>query len=202
MRDTLTFTEEMIGSFAQKRGVFRLREAVSQGIHPEQVRRLHKKGVLERVARGTYRHADAEVTRHQTMAEACARIPTATLCLLSALRFHELTVQAPFEVWMAIAPSAHKPAVRQLPLRFVRFSGAALSEGIENHATASGAIRVYSVAKTVADCFKYRNKVGTDVAIEALREGRREQRFTMDELWHYAKICRVNNVMRPYLEML
>lgn len=202
MRDKSVFTETMIERFAKDKGVFRLREAVSQGVHPEQVRRLLQKGILERVARGTYRHAHAVVTEHQTMAEACARIPTATLCLLSALRFHELTVQAPFEVWMAIAPSAHKAAVKQLPVRFVRFSGSALTEGIEQHQTASGSIRVYSVAKTVADCFKYRNKIGTDVAIEALREGRHEKRFGMDELWHYAKICRVSNVMRPYLEML
>lgn len=193
---------ENIVRFARSKGVFRLSEAQAHGIHPEQVRRLYRKNILEKVSRGVYRLVDGIVTEHQTLAETCARVPGGTICLLSALRFHDLTVQAPFETWLAIPTSAHKPKVKELPIRIVRFSGDALTKGIEIHDGKKGQIRVYSVAKTVADCFKYRNKIGIDVAIEALREGQREKRFTMDEFWQFAKICRVSKVVQPYLQML
>jgi predicted transcriptional regulator of viral defense system len=129
-------------------------------------------------------------------------VPHGTVCLLSALRFHELTTQAPFEVWLAINGKARTPQEDILPLRIVYMSGQALSAGVEEHQIEGVPVRVYNPAKTVADCFKYRNKIGLDVALEALRDCWRKRRSTADELWHYAKICRVSNVMRPYLASL
>jgi predicted transcriptional regulator of viral defense system len=127
-------------------------------------------------------------------------VPSGVVCLLSALRLHGLTTQAPFEVWMALDTKAWLPKVDHPPLRFVRFSGAALREGVQRKKIEGVEVRFYSPAKTVADCFKYRNKIGLDVALEALRECRRQKRATADELWHFARVCRVANVMRPYME--
>ena len=122
--------------------------------------------------------------------------------LLSALRFHGLTTQNPFEVWMAVGIKARRPELDWPPVRIVRFSGPALEYGVEEHDIEGITVRVYNAAKTVADCFKYRNKIGLDVAIEALRDCWRKQKATADELWAAAKVCRVTNVMRPYLESL
>lgn len=124
------------------------------------------------------------------------------MCLLSALNFHRLGTQLPHEVWIALDRSARHPSIRYPRLRVVRFSGQALREGVETHRIEGQTVRIYGVAKTIADLFKYRNKIGLDVALEALREGWRARRFTMDELHRYARICRVERVMRPYLEAL
>jgi predicted transcriptional regulator of viral defense system len=129
-------------------------------------------------------------------------VPKGVVCLLSALRYHELTTQAPFEIWLAIENKAAKPKIDYPPLRIIRFSGAALTDGIEKYVVDGVTIRVTSVEKTVADCFKYRNKIGLDVALEALREAWQAKRITSEGIWHYAKVCRVANVMRPYLESL
>ena len=129
-------------------------------------------------------------------------MPKGVVCLLSALSFHELTTQAPFEVWLAIGEKAWRPRLEYPPLRIVHFSKTALNTGVQEHQIEGVNVHVYSPAKTVADCFKYRNKIGLDVAIEALRECRQARHCTMDDLWHYAGICRVRNVMRPYLESL
>jgi predicted transcriptional regulator of viral defense system len=124
------------------------------------------------------------------------------VCLLSALRLHELTTQSPYEVWLAIPNNARAPRIDYPPIRVVRFSGAALSEGIEERKIDGVTVRFTNVPKTIADCFKYRNKIGLDVALEALHEAWNSKRCQMDELWHYASICRVSNVIRPYLESL
>jgi len=134
--------------------------------------------------------------------QACKRLPNGVACLLSALSFHGFTTQAPFEIWMAIDRKARLPKVEGVPVHIVRFSGEALTEGVERHVIEGVEVCVYCPAKTVADCFKYRNKIGLNVALEALRECRRERRCTMDDLWRFAKICRVANVIRPYLEAL
>lgn len=183
-------------------GVVRSRDLRERGIHQEYLRRLENRGLLVRSGRGIYTFSDSDLTENQSLAEACMRVPHGIVCLLSALRFHELTTQAPFEVWLAIDSKARTPKEDIVPLRIVYMSGMALSAGIEEYQVEGVPVRVYNPAKTVADCFKYRNKIGLDVALEALRECWRERRSTMDELWHYAKICRVNNVMRPYLESL
>ena len=187
---------------ARELGVLRSRDLAQQGIAREYLTRLTQAGLLERTGRGLYVLSDAELTEHHSLAEAAKRVPAGVVCLLSALRFHDLTTQAPFEVWIALPPTARHPRPGSPPLRVVRFSGPALTEGIEEHVIEGVPVRVYNPAKTVADCFKYRNKIGLDVALEALRETWRERRATMDELWHYAEVCRVATVMRPYLESL
>jgi len=186
----------------QQRGVVRPRDLTALGVSPNNLWRLERAGLIERVGRGLYIRMDGATSEKHTLVEAAARVPHGVICLLSALRFHELTTQNPHEVWLAIDVRARAPREPRLPLRIVRFSGAALTEGVETHCLEGVEVRVYSPAKTVADCFKYRNKLGLDVALEALRDVWRERRATMDELLHYARICRVANVMRPYLESL
>ncbi|MFQ5633222.1 MAG: transcriptional regulator, partial [bacterium] len=129
-------------------------------------------------------------------------VPKGVICLLSALSYHKLTTQFPFEVWLAVDRLTRTPKTDTVPMRIVRFSGQALEAGIEEHEIEGITLRVYNPAKTVADCFKFRNKIGLDVALEALREGWKNKMFTMDDLWQFGKICRVANVMRPYLELL
>jgi len=185
---------------AQRRGILRPRDLEPHGLSRETLRRLTAAGELKRRGRGLYVAAGAALSEHEMLAAASARVPHAVVCLLSALRFHELTTQNPAEVWLAIDRKARAPAQRELPLRIVRFSGKARLKGIEEHEIDGVKIRIYNPAKTVADCFKYRRKIGTDVALEALRDCWRTKRCTMDELWRYAAVCRVTNVMRPYLE--
>jgi len=129
-------------------------------------------------------------------------MPSGIICLLSALRFHGLTTQSPYEIWMAIGHKARSPKKPGIPIRITRYSGKSLTSGVEQHKIEGVSIRVYNPAKTVADCFKFRNKIGLDVALEALRDCYRSRKCTMDELWKYAKICRVANIMKPYLESL
>jgi predicted transcriptional regulator of viral defense system len=195
-------SKDRLLALAQQAGVLRPRDLDAVGIPREYLRRLLDEGLLDRPGRGIYVAAGLEPTPNHSLAEASKRVPHGTVCLLSALQFHELTTQAPFEVWLTIDEKARLPRVDYPPLRIVRFSGAALKEGIEEHRIEGVAVKVYTPAKTVADCFKYRNKIGLDVALEALRDCWRKRRATMDGLWEAAKVCRVANVMRPYLESL
>jgi predicted transcriptional regulator of viral defense system len=183
-------------------GVLRVRDLTSRGIHPEYLRRLCHQGLLTRAGRGLYVTADAEISAHHGLAQVGKRVPHGVICLLSALQFYDLGTQIPHAIWMAVNRRAARPRMDYPPLRIVRFSGQALTAGIEEHKIEGVWVRIYSPAKTVTDCFKYRNKIGLDVALEALRECWRARRCTMDELWRYAKICRVQNVMRPYLEAM
>jgi predicted transcriptional regulator of viral defense system len=189
-------------ALARKAGVLRPRDLEARGIHREYLRRLEKQGLLIRSGRGIYMPLDTDFTEHHSLVEASRRVPHGVVCLLSALRFHGITTQAPLEVWLAIHGKARLPGEVLLPLHIVYMSGNALHSGIEIHQLEGIPVRIYNLPKTVADCFKYRNKIGLDVALEALRESWRDRRCTMEELWHYAKICRVSNVMRPYLESL
>lgn len=181
-------------------GTARSRDLVTAGMTRSQLSRMVATGELRRVARGLYARPDYQSGEHGALAEVAKRAPHALFCLLTALRFHGLTTQAPFEVWIAIGNKGHPPRLEYPPLRTVRFSAEALSAGVETHRVDGTQIRVTSVAKTVADCFKFRNKIGLDVALEALREARRAKKASADELWRHAKIDRVANVMRPYLE--
>src|SRR5579875_1277593 len=162
--------KEQVLALLRRMGVLRPRDLAGQGIPRVYLRRLYAEGVLDNPERGLYVLADVEVSEHQSLLEACKRVPQGVVCLLSALQFHELTTQAPFEVWLAIAANARRPKVLNPPLRIVRFSGQALTEDIEEHKIQGVTVKVYSPAKTVADCFKYRNKIGLDVALEALRD--------------------------------
>lgn len=185
---------------ARKTGAFRPRDLDQHGIAREYLRLAQERGLLRRVGWGLYVAADADLTEHHSFAEVAKRVPRGVVCLLSALRFHELTSQAPFEVWLAIGESAWAPRIETPRVRLVRFSRTALEFGQETHKIEGVPVKVFTPAKTVADCFRYRNKIGTDVAIEALRDCVRSRKATTDELWQAAKVCRVANVMRPYLE--
>ncbi len=187
---------------ARRRQGVTARELAAAGIHRQVLSRLVAAGEVERVARGIYRLPEHPITEHHGLAVASAAVPHGIVCLLSALQFHGIGTQLPSEVWIAIDRRARRPALKYPPLRVVRYSGAALTEGIETHQLEGQEVRVYNVAKTLADCFKYRNKIGLDVALEALREAWRARRFKMAELDRYADICRVQRVMRPYLEAL
>lgn len=193
---------EQVLQLARERGMLRARDLAPYGIAREYLHRLTRQGLLERIGRGMYVLPDTEVTEYHALAEACKRVPRGIVCLLSALRFHDLTTQVPPEVWLALDPADRRPQVESPPLRIVRFSCRAFTEGIEERHIEGVLVHVYNPAKTVADCFKYRNKIGLDVALEALRETWRARCATMDELWHYAQVCRVTNIMRPYLESL
>jgi predicted transcriptional regulator of viral defense system len=194
--------EASVTVFARQHGVLRSSDFEAHGVSRMAVQRLCERGVLRRLGRGIYGLADAAFTEHHTLAEAARRVPAGVVCLLSALRFHELTTQNPFEVWLAIDGKAHQPKVDWPPLRIVRFSGAALTFGVEERGVEGVPVRVTSPAKTVADCFKYRNKIGVDVAVEALVAYRRERRGSVDELLRAAAVDRVAVILRPYLEAL
>jgi predicted transcriptional regulator of viral defense system len=196
-----TKNEELL-SMARHKGLLRPRDLAAQGIAREYLRLAVQNGQLERLARGLYRLPESPLSEHQTLAEVCTRVPKGVICLLSALRFHDLTTQNPFQVWLAIGAHAHLPRLENVTLRVARFSGLALSEEVETHPVNGVPVRVYSVAKTVADCFKYRNKVGTEVAVEALRDCLRERKASVDALVRCARICRVERVIAPYMEAL
>jgi predicted transcriptional regulator of viral defense system len=189
-------------ALARRRGLIRAGDVSRAGIHSQALTRLVREGRLERVARGLYRVSGLAVTEHHGLVLAARAAPRGVVCLLSALRFHGIGTEVPFEVWLAIDRRVRAPLLRQPPLRVVRFSGGALSEGVETHRIEGQPVRVYSVAKTLADLFKYRHKVGLAVALEALREAWRDRRFTMAALTRHARTCRVERVMRPYLESL
>ncbi|MBN8495766.1 AbiEi antitoxin N-terminal domain-containing protein [Accumulibacter sp.] len=195
-------TAERLIELARSRGLIRPCDLAPFGIPRVSLTRAVRSGLLERIGRGLYGLPGREVSAHGLLAEVARRVPKGVVCLLSALRFHGLTTQAPFEVWLAIENKALAPKLDYPPLRIVRFSGKAFTEGVEEHVVDSVTIRITGVAKTVADCFKYRNKIGLDVALEALREAWHERRMSSDDIWRYAKVCRVANVMRPYLDSL
>jgi len=181
-------------------GVARPRDLAKLGVRREYAQRLMARGILVRVGRGLYAAPDARISSHRTLAEVARAVPAATVCLLSALRFHKLTTQSPSEVWIALDSHAWKPRSTPFPVRTVYFSGAALAGGVETHKIDGVPVRIYSAAKTVADCFKYRHKIGAEIAVEALKDYLKRNRRGGDELWRFAKICRVSNVMRPYLD--
>ncbi len=189
-------------NLAAERGLIRPRDLTERGLPTVALTRLVRQGRLQRVGRGLYALPDRPVSEHNALAEVASKHPHAIVCLLSALRFHDLTTQSPFEVWLAIPNKARAPKMDYPPLRIVRFSGKALTVGVEDHVIDGVPVRVTNIARTVADCFKFRNKIGLDVALEALQEAWRAKRVSMDELWHYATLCRVTNVMRPYMESL
>jgi len=202
----ITHMENRVGKtrqilkLARNSGVVSTADVRSHGIHHEYLRQMCAKGELVRLARGLYSLPDADVTTHHGLAQAAKAVPKGVICLLSALRFNEIGSQAPYEVWVALDRRAARPRAKYPRMRIVRFSGKALTEGVDEHTIEGVKVRIYRPAKTVADCFKYRNKIGLDVALEALREVLRDRKCSTDELWKYAKICRVTRTMRPYME--
>lgn len=193
---------EQVLRLVRETGLLRARDLAARGISPTHLQRLYEQGLLERSGRGVYFAPETIPAQGEnlSLAEVALRVPHAVICLVSALRFHDLTTQVPHKVWIALPTNAHIPSLDYPAVRVVRMSEKPFQAGIEEKNVGRSTIRVYSTAKTVADCFKFRSRVGLDVAIEALKDCLRKKTATVDDLWHYAKVCRVGNVMRPYLE--
>lgn len=183
-------------------GLLRTRDVDGVGAPRAALAHLAQEGRLIKLDRGLYALPDRVASAHASLSEVAAKSAHGVICLISALHFHELTTQQSPDIWLAIPHKAHAPTMDYPPLRIVRMSGHAMTHGIDVVDVAGTPVRVFSVSKTVADCFKFRNKIGLDVALEALREAWQAKRLSMDELWRYAEICRVANVMRPYMESL
>ena len=187
---------------ARKKRLFRLSEAKEAGIHPEAVRRLTHRGQLARVGRGLYALPSLEPTEHHTLAEVAKRVPKGIVCLLTALRFYGLGTQNPRDVWLAVDRRAGIPRIDFAPVRIIRMSGATLLTGIEERNIDGVRVRITSPARTVVDCFKFRNKIGIDVAVEALKDYRRLRKGTVDALWQQADLLRMSKVIRPYWDAI
>jgi predicted transcriptional regulator of viral defense system len=201
----MTVSARQLATLARKterKAVLQPRDFARAGLHPEQVRRLVQSGLLERAGRGRYLLPGTDVPEDIGLALVATAAPAAVVCLLTALRVQGIGTQAPREIWIAVDRRAAKPRIDYPPVRVVRFSGRALTFGIETREIGGISVRIYSAAKTVADCFKYRNKIGLDVALEALKDGLRLKRLSRDDLWKAAGVCRVSRVLRPYLEAI
>ena len=183
-------------------GVLRSRDLEKRGISRVYLSRLVEQGKLIGVGRGLYSLPDAEVTENHSLVGASKRIPDGVICLLSALRFHDLTTQNPHEVWVAIRHHKWRPRQTGVKIRLVHFSGKTLAGGVEEHSIERVPVMIFSAAKTVADCFKFRNSIGLDVTLESLREYERKFPGQRDALWEYASICRVTRILEPYLEAM
>jgi predicted transcriptional regulator of viral defense system len=191
---------QKIQKVLRRNGVARASELEAAGVPRAKLSRMVAASQLQRLGRGLYALPGYQGTEHSALLTVAKRAPHAVFCLLTALRLHGLTTQAPFEAWIAIGNKDHAPRLDYPPLRIVRYSAPSLAFGVDALQVTGGALRVTSVAKTVADCFKFRNKIGLDVALEALRDARRTRKASADELWRCARVDRVTNVMRPYLE--
>ncbi len=193
---------KLIQSIAKKKGIIRPRDLDDYQIPREYLSRFYQQGQLKKIGRGLYILPNLDIDENFSLAQVCKSVPNGIISLLSALRFHQLTTQLPYQVWIAIPNKSHQPLLQEVSLRIVRFSGEALTAGIEAFMISGVKVPIYNPAKTVADCFKYRHKIGLDVALEALREYWLKPAGSLDEIWHYSKICRVTNIIKPYMESL
>jgi predicted transcriptional regulator of viral defense system len=191
---------DRILELAQQQRLLSAASVRASALSPQLLIKLAQAGKLQRVNRGLYSLPDGPMTEHQNLIEVCHRVPKAVACLLTALQFHGIGTQLPFEVWIALPQATQTPALAYPALRVARLRGEAYSEGIETHAEHGATIRVYSVAKTITDCFKFRHKVGLDVVLEALKDAWRQRKLDLDQVTRYARINRVEKVMQPYLE--
>ncbi len=197
-------SRSVILNIARQRSIVTSKELRSMGIHPQSVKRMVDSGELVRVAPGRYRLPDPghEFTEYHGLVLASRIAPKGVICLLSALQFHGIGTQLPRRIWVALPRGSWKPTADYPPMRFVFMSGSAFTAGIEKHTLEGQTVRVYSVAKTVVDSFKFRNTIGMDVALEALTESWRERRLNLNQVAEYARVCHVWSVMRPYLEVI
>lgn len=196
-----TKTDKLV-ELVQRQHIIRPRDLARARIPRNYLARLVERGELQKLARGIYTAPNVPASEHISLLEINRKVPKAVICLLSALKFHEIGTQVPGEVWIAIDVKAWPPRISSPAVRIVRFSGKALHFGVQEQEVTGGKIRVFSPAKTVADCFKFRNKIGTEVALEALRDAYRQKKASINELFEAAKVCRVANVMKPYMESL
>lgn len=199
---TVMNAKQKVLKIVKKRGVVRASELTKEGIPRVAISRLVSESKLERLAHGLYCLSGTELSEKEGLVIIGRRVPRAVFCLLTALQLHELTTQLPRKVWIAMPRGSHTPQIKYPPIKMMQYSDDAYAEGVEIMKSDKVNLKVYNLAKTIADCFKYRNKIGIDVAIEALKEAYSKNKVTMDDLWHYAKICRVASVMRPYLEAI
>ncbi len=194
--------ERAIQIFREHGGILLTREALRLGIHPRVLYALRDSGALEQLCRGLYRLAELPPLSNPDLVTVALKAPGAVVCLISALAYHELTTQVPHVVDIALEKGDEPPRLAYPPLRLFWFSGPAYSEGIDTHVIDGTLVRIYSPEKTIADCLKLRRRVGLDVALEALKTYRRRPGFDADKLLQYARFCRVERVIRPYLEAL
>lgn len=200
--ETSDSTQEAVEIFRQNKGVLRTSQALALGIHPRILYAMRDSGLLERLSRGLYRLAELPPLSNPDLTTAALKIPEGIICLLSALAFHELTTEIPRSVDVAVQKGSQRPRLKHPPLRVFWFSGPAWSEGVETYSVDEIPVQIYTPAKSVADIFKFRHKLGLDVALEALKQYRQANYFDVNELLHYADICRVDAVIKPYLEVL
>ena len=202
MRSSSDTKIQQVVSYLKAHSVVRSRDMDRIGLPRSYLNRLAHQGVIEKIGRGLYQWPGKDLGRFHSLVEVAKQAPRSVVALLSALSFHDLTTQNPSKIWLAIDRKAWRPEISYPPVRFVTMSGESLQSGVEGYDIEGVEIKVFTPAKTVADCFKYRNKIGLDVALEALREGWSAHKFSMDELMRYAEICRVRKVMQPYMESL
>ena len=188
--------------FENHGGILRTAQALKAGIHPKTLYAMRDSGVLERISRGVFRLSDSPPLSNPDLVTVAARVPSGVICLISALAFHEITTQIPHDVHVALPRGAEEPRLDYPPIRTYRFTGEAFTSGVDAYDLDGVSISIYSPEKTLADCFKFRNKVGLDTVVEAIRFYRERRSIKVDDLMRYAKICRVNRVMRPYLEAI
>jgi predicted transcriptional regulator of viral defense system len=198
----LTHSQQQILDLATRKGAVKAKDLAALGLPREYLARMASQGLLTRIARGVYRTPDAEFSEHHELALVASRVPNGVICLISALSFHQIGTESPHQVWVALKAKSHPPKLDYPRLRYSYFSGAAFELGVEKHTIEGVEVAVYSPAKTVVDCFRLRNKIGLDVALEALREGWCDKRFTVDELMTLAQQCRIAAIIRPHFEML
>ena len=194
--------EHALSIFRAHAGVLKTKSAMELGIHPRTLYALRDAGRLERLDRGLYRIADGKPLENPDLVTVALKVPRGVICLISALAFHRMTAQVPHAVYLAIEASDQAPALRYPPLRLFWYSKAGFEDGVEAVVLDGTKVRIYSAERTLADCFKYRNKIGIDICVEALNLYRRRGRMQLDKLEHYAKLCRIERVMRPYMEAI
>lgn len=188
--------------FENHGGILRTAQALKAGIHPKTLYAMRDSGVLELISRGVFRLSDSPPLSNPDLVTVAARVPSGVICLISALSFHEITTQIPHDVHVALPRGAEEPRLDYPPIRTYRFTGEAFTAGVDAYDLDGVSLSIYSPEKTLADCFKFRNKVGLDTVVEAIRFYRERRSIKVDDLMRYAKICRVNRVMRPYLEAI
>jgi predicted transcriptional regulator of viral defense system len=194
--------QTVIKIFQKHNGVMKSSQLFRLGVQPRILYAMRDNGLVIQEGRGLYRLANEQAWSDPDLAVVSLLIPKGVICLISALYFHQITTQIPHEVYIALPKDSEKPRIKYPPTRFFWISSAPFKAGIEKHKVDSVHIRVYSVAKTIADCFKFRNSIGTDVALEALREGLRQKKATLNEIQQFARVDRVERIMQPYLEAL
>ena len=194
--------DRAVGIFKKHGGILRTAQALRAGIHPATLYAMRDSGALEAVSRGVYRLANSPPLSNPDLVTVATRVPGGVICLISALAFHELTTQIPHAVHVALPRGAEEPRLDHPPIKTYRFTGEAFTEGVETHELDSVSVRIYSPEKTIADCFKFRNQVGLDTVVEAVRFYRERRSIEVDDLMRYAGICRVKNIIRPYLEAI